>query len=338
MFRRTTILGILSVLPLATTPASTVLAQADRRVPGFEEVRVARIPEPRLPAVQPEHGPAVSKQTVAAPSIPASAPVPLRLSEAADRIPTMIMPAIPPAVVDTIAGKVSAAPSPAQSAAAPVQASDGEVVLRQSSSEPEKRTEIAASTVSKRFVGVWYKKSPDDCHARVDDDTERMLMHLTPTKLDFYETHCRITSTALVGDTYKLGTSCTSEGITSKPTTTIRMIDADTFTIDAYEAAGIRNWTYRRCESKAVRAVGAPQRNARAERSAKVSKNGCMGTFVRNTCQPGRKIGCYLPNKAGERTLFVSQSYEDGQLTYSGYRTTDYAAGDVRIDPGCRLP
>jgi hypothetical protein len=306
-------------------------------VPGFEEIRVNRVPPPRSSEAKPEPAPIGSKQSAAATALSSASSV-APPSQGADRIPTMLMPPVPPTVVDSAPATATGVLPPARPTDAPRTDAVRQVELRPTLSEPDRRTERAAPEDRKPFVGVWYKKSPNDCHARVDDDTDRMLMHLTPTKLDFYETHCRITSTAIVGDTYKLATSCTSEGITSKPTTTIRMIDADTFTIDAYEAAGIRNWTYRRCESKGHRAAGAPPRNARAERSAKVSKNGCMGTFVRNTCQPGRKIGCYLPNKAGERTLFVSQSYEDGQLTYSGYRTTDYAAGDVRIDPGCRLP
>jgi hypothetical protein len=203
----------------------------------------------------------------------------------------------------------------------------------------ERRVEFQLSVGPKPFAGVWYKRSPADCHNRTDNPNY-VPLRFTSTSLKFYEAKCSIRSANQKGNTYTLSTDCVSEGEASSSTTTIKMLDADTFTIDAYEPAGIRGWTYRRCGSNAPRVIdtGSSSRGDKSRLVAKVNKNGCLGTFIRNTCRPGRSVGCAVPEKAGEKSDFVSQSYIDGYLTYSGYRTADYAASDVRLEAGCRLP
>jgi hypothetical protein len=319
----------------------TLLAQEDRRAPGFEVVQVARPPARTTSEtpIQATAKPSTSKPSEAVTSLPSPSGVETEKVQPASRIPTMVVPSTQPTTV----GSAPSVPLEVKATAASTVGAQIEVAV--DSGPPtshlvaERRVEPLLSIEPKPFTGVWYKRSPADCHNRTDDPND-VPLRFTSNSLKFYEAKCSVRSAFLKGSTYTLSTDCVSEGEASSSTTTIKMLNADTFIIDAYEPAGIRGSTYHRCGTKAQRPASADStsQGPKSAPPAKVSKNGCMGTFIRDTCRPDQPNGCSLPIKAGFRYLMVSQSYENGKMTYSGYRDRDYAASDVRLDPGCKLP
>lgn len=329
-----------SVASDTSRPASD---NVNRRVPGFEIVQVAK---PRV-----WKNPEASTQSVARSSSSEAPDAPkahstlnateIEAIQMASRIPMMVMPFTQ---ASTIALTPPAPPQIKESPASPVGTPiDAYVHPETLSPHPvlQDRTEAQTSTGPKPFAGVWYKKSPADCHSRIDDDTNRMLIRLTSTSFDFYESHCKIRSANLTAKTYKLSTDCISEGITSKATIRIKMLDADSLTIDAYEAAGIKNSTYRRCGSKPDRSTtktSIPLQPKHKTRIIEGSENWCTGTILKHSCMSGNNTPCELPLKAGERVEFMNYEYEGGRKFYSVYRIGSYDASNVKLDAGCRLP
>lgn len=237
-----------------TSVARQVLATNERRVPGFEVVEISK------PAVRTNPLPTFETKLEATSPVPpevrlptSSGPAPGTGEDLATRttavIPTMVIPQTPPGAVPPPPPwkpKTASGPRTIET----LFGEDPDASLRGNVPSVEPRRQESRTASTEPYAGVWYKKTLSDCRSRVDDDTHRMLLHLGHGRFDFYESHCTFRSVNNSGSTYKIAARCTSEGIASESTITIKMMDADKLTINAYEAAGIKGWTYRRCPSQ----------------------------------------------------------------------------------------